>query len=111
MEENNKTEIFEEYSYILLDDTKYQTHLTPKFQKRKKYIPKNPKLLTAFIPGIIRDIFVSKGQEVKEGDKLLVLEAMKMKNIIYSSVSGKIKEVAVSPNQMVVKDQVLVEFE
>lgn len=94
-----------------LDDREYFTLFTRKFRKRKKYQPKDPSELTAFIPGIIQKIYVEKGQEVRRGDPLLVLEAMKMKNDVFSPVNGIIKNILVKPGEVVKKDQLLFEFE
>lgn len=105
MEEQKKLNQF------IIDDTVYETKLTRKFRLRKKYAHPNEKLLNAFIPGIIRDIYVRKGQMVNEGDKLLILEAMKMKNLVNAHTTGKIKEIKVNTGEMVVKNQLLIEFE
>jgi len=96
---------------LILDDTVYETQLTKKFVARKKYVPKDPKKVTAFIPGVIREVYVKIGDNVKAGDKLLVLEAMKMRNTITSPMSGKIRYVAVSTGKSVAKDELLIEFE
>lgn len=96
---------------LVIDDTIYDTRLTRKFLKRKPYIKKDPKKINAFIPGIVKNINVKKGQTVSEGDVLLTLEAMKMKNAVASHFRGKIKEIYISAGDMVLKDQTLIEFE
>lgn len=63
------------------------------------------------MPGLVLDIKVAEGEEVSEGDALLVLEAMKMENVIKSPGAGKVKTVHVSPTDSVEKGQLLVEFE
>jgi biotin carboxyl carrier protein len=63
------------------------------------------------MPGLIQSIAVSEGDEIKKGDNLLVLVAMKMENVIKSSGSGIIKTLKVSPGQIVEKNQVLLEFQ
>ncbi len=62
------------------------------------------------IVGIVVAVSVGSGQEVKVGETLLVLEAMKMESNIVSPVSGRIKAVLVAPGESVKKGQVLVEF-
>lgn len=94
-----------------LDDTKYQTLLTRKYLKRKKYQPTDLSKLRAFIPGIVQKIYVEPGQEVRRGQPLLVLEAMKMKNDVFSPVDAKVKSINVKIGEAVAKDQVLIEFE
>jgi biotin carboxyl carrier protein len=96
---------------FIIDDTIYETRLTKKFLNRKPYVIKDPKKVNAFIPGIIRNIYVKKGQHIKEGDELLILEAMKMKNVLISHGSGIIKEIKTATGDMVLKDQELIEFE
>jgi biotin carboxyl carrier protein len=63
------------------------------------------------MPGLIVHIHAKPGDEVKKGDSLLVMEAMKMENDIKSPMAGKIKTISVSPKQSVDKGRVLVEFE
>jgi len=53
-------------------------------------------VITAPMPGKILSIAVKKGQEVKEGDLILVLEAMKMENEIFCSRGGTVKEIPVN---------------
>jgi biotin carboxyl carrier protein len=72
---------------------------------------KQVKEITAPMPGLVLEIAVTDGQEVKEGDKLLILEAMKMENSIMIQTSAIIKKVSVSAGQAVEKGQVLVELE
>lgn len=67
--------------------------------------------IVAPMPGLILDILVSEGQEVKEDDQLLILEAMKMENIIASPRSGTIKKIGVKKGDAVDKKQLLIEFE
>jgi biotin carboxyl carrier protein len=66
--------------------------------------------ITAPMPGLILQINVQQGDTVSPGDTLLVLEAMKMENIIKSSGEGTVKSVHVSKGQSVEKGQVLVSF-
>lgn len=67
--------------------------------------------IKAPMPGLILDIAISIGQEVNEGDNLLILEAMKMENSFYSPRHGIIKSIAVEKGQAVDKGQLLIEFE
>ena len=94
-----------------IEHFKYRTLLTKKFQNRKVYVEKDPKLIMAFIPGTIRKIYVKAGDEVKQGDELLILEAMKMKNKILCPIDGKIKAVNVKTGVIVPKNEVLIELE
>ncbi len=96
---------------ILLDDVRYRTTFTRKFAEKKPYSPPNLKLIKAFIPGTIRAIYVKKGSKVKAKDKLLILEAMKMNNIILAHIDGVIKEVHVTVGSTVPNHGILVEYE
>ncbi len=96
---------------LIIDDTSYETRLTKKFRTRKPYVKYDPNKVNAFIPGIIRDINVKEGARVKEGEQLLILEAMKMKNLLLSHREGKIKRIMVQSGDMVLKNQLLIEFE
>ncbi|WPR75506.1 acetyl-CoA carboxylase biotin carboxyl carrier protein subunit [Algoriphagus sp. NG3] len=68
------------------------------------------KEIKAPMPGLILDLKVKPGDEVKKGDVVLVLEAMKMENIIKSPGEGVVKAVKVSLSQSVEKNQVLIQF-
>jgi biotin carboxyl carrier protein len=66
--------------------------------------------IKAPMPGLIITIKVAPGQEVKKGDPLLVLEAMKMENIIKSPGDGVVKNIKVNLRDNVEKNQVLILF-
>jgi biotin carboxyl carrier protein len=99
------------YKSLLIENIKYRTLLTKKYQSRKPYEKKDIKKITAFIPGTIKKVYVKPGKKVKEGDKLLILEAMKMKNELLSPTQGTVKTVLVKSGDMVSKSQLLIEFE
>ncbi len=67
--------------------------------------------IKAPMPGLILEISVIVGQEVKENDPLLILEAMKMENSFLSPRDGIIKSIAVEIGVAVNKGQLLIEFE
>jgi biotin carboxyl carrier protein len=67
--------------------------------------------LTAPLPGTVLEVFVKTGEEIEAGQVVLVIEAMKMKNSIRSTRSGKIAEVLVSSGHTVAHKQALVKFE
>ncbi len=72
---------------------------------------KQIKEIKAPMPGLVLGITVLKGQEVEEGDKILILVAMKMEKSIIIHTNATIKQIMVSPGQAVDKGQVLVELE
>ena len=57
--------------------------------------------VVAPMPGKVLQLKVSEGDSVKEGDTLLILEAMKMENEIIANASGSIKKINVAANDMV----------
>ena len=67
--------------------------------------------IEAPMPGLILEVSVTEGQEVQEGDPLLILEAMKMENVITSPRNGTIKGIPIRQGQAVEKKHVLITFE
>ncbi|PCH77944.1 MAG: acetyl-CoA carboxylase biotin carboxyl carrier protein subunit [Flavobacteriaceae bacterium] len=69
------------------------------------------KELNAPMPGIILDIIVHKGDLIKKGDPMVILEAMKMENTLNAPADGKIKSVYFSKGESVEKGALLIEME
>ena len=63
------------------------------------------------LPGSVIKVLVSEGQAVKKGDTLLTLESMKMENAIMAEADGTVKQIAVTPGQNVMQDDLLVVLE
>ena len=72
---------------------------------------KQVNVIKAPMPGLILEMSVSVGQEVKENDCLLILEAMKMENSFLSPRAGIIKSISAKKGDAVEKGQLLIEFE
>lgn len=68
------------------------------------------KEIKAPMPGLIFDIKVKEGDEVKQGDPILILEAMKMENILKSPGDGTVKKIKIKKGESVEKNQVLIQF-
>jgi biotin carboxyl carrier protein len=64
----------------------------------------------SFIPGTVLDILVKKDQDVRKGDDLLVLDAMKMQNNLKSNIDGIIKKILVNKGDKVSKGTILLEL-
>ena len=60
------------------------------------------------LPGSIIKVLVSEGQAVKKGDTLLTLESMKMENPVLAEQDGTVKQIAVTPGQNVMQDDLLI---
>lgn len=81
----------------------------PVEEKKQAVITGNT--VTAPLPGRIIDIKVKVGDEVKAGQEVLVLEAMKMENAVTTDYSGKVKQILVQAGDTVATDAVLLEIE
>ncbi len=95
---------------LIIDGTKYRTFYNHKFENRKKYEPPDPNRITSYFPGTVIKLFVREGQEVKKGDNMLILDAMKMKNRLIFEKSGTVKTLHVSEGEKVPKDFLMVEL-
>ncbi|MHB1148545.1 MAG: biotin/lipoyl-containing protein, partial [Lutibacter sp.] len=71
---------------------------------------KKENYIKAPMPGIILSINVMEGQEVKEGDTLLILEAMKMENAISAPKDGVIKSIFIISGKTVDKGELMIEM-
>jgi biotin carboxyl carrier protein len=99
------------FKSLYIEETKYKTIFTKKFENRKIWKSPDPTLVSSVIPGTISKLYVKVNDEIVEGDKLLVLDAMKMKNTIKVPYSGIIKKVNVEEGQTIPKGFIMVELE
>lgn len=67
--------------------------------------------IKAPMPGLVLDVLVQPGQEITKGDGLVVLEAMKMENILKSPTDAVVKSIEIEKSQTVEKNQLLIKFE
>ncbi|MCB9017026.1 MAG: biotin/lipoyl-containing protein [Paludibacteraceae bacterium] len=89
----------------------YETLLTEKYKNRKKYEQTDADHIYSIIPGTVTKFFVKEGEMVKAGSPILILEAMKMENIIKMPFDGKIKKILVSDGVRIHKGSLMVELE
>ena len=68
------------------------------------------KFVRSPMPGLVLSIAVAAGQEVKAGDTLAVVEAMKMENVLRAERDGTIKTISVKPGDSVAVDAAILEF-
>jgi propionyl-CoA carboxylase alpha chain len=68
------------------------------------------KALRCPMPGLVRAIAVTEGQEVKAGEPLAVVEAMKMENVLRAERDGVVKKIRAKPGDSLAVDQIILEF-
>jgi len=101
---------------IKVNNNKYEVHINDDLDQLINEMgfslgsTKSVNTINAPMPGLILDINVKVGEKVKENDALLVLEAMKMENVITSPRDGVIKSVAAIKGNTVDKGTLLIEF-
>jgi biotin carboxyl carrier protein len=91
------------YNYSLVD-------LRDSGARKKTGSGKSADKITAPMPGKITKLFVSDGQEVKKGDSLLVMEAMKMEYTLKADAPGKVEKVTAKAGDQVTLGQLLVKL-
>ena len=85
--------------------------LDAKAPTRPKADPAQPGEIGAPIPGVVSSVAVELNQKIEEGDRLLVMEAMKMQSTVYSPVGGTIKQMLVKTGQHVESKDLLLVIE
>jgi pyruvate carboxylase len=78
---------------------------------RRKADPGKPGEVGAPIPGAVTMLHIEPGEAVKKGDRLLVIEAMKMQTSIYAPVAGIVKDIVVKARDTVESHDLLVVIE
>ena len=63
------------------------------------------------MPGLLTQVAVQPGQKVQAGERVAVIEAMKMENILFASADGTVKAILAQPGESLAVDQPIVEFE
>lgn len=77
----------------------------------EKAPPDLSKFLISPMPGLLREVCVKEGQNVKAGEKLVVIEAMKMENILKAEQDCKVKKLVAKTGESLSVDEVIIEFE
>lgn len=124
-------DIVENEVTVTVNGEEYKVEMEPEPEEEKKVVLGKPKTestessaatvdaasvntnnaIKAPLPGVITSIEVSVGDEVKTGDTVLVLEAMKMANNIEAEKDGKVTAILVQAGQSVMEDDALVVIE
>ena len=90
--------------------------VSPRMAELHKMMPfKTPPDMSRFVlspmPGLLVNVAVTPGQKVQAGERVAVIEAMKMENILFAAHDGVVKKVMASQGESLSVDQVIVEFE
>jgi biotin carboxyl carrier protein len=96
--------------HLIVQGVQYETTLSKKYKNRKPWKLPNLNIINSFIPGTVIDILVKPGQKVKQGETLMILEAMKMHNNVLMPFDGEVIKVNVEPNDKVFKNQAMIEI-
>jgi len=72
--------------------------------------PDMSKFLLSPMPGLLAQICVAAGQEIKAGEKLAVIEAMKMENVLKAEQDGVVDKLLAKPGESLAVDQAIIEF-
>ena len=79
-------------------------------QMPAKQAPDLSRYLLSPMPGLLVSLAVGEGQEVKAGEELAVVEAMKMENVLRAERDGKVKAIRAKAGDSLAVDQVILEF-
>jgi propionyl-CoA carboxylase alpha chain len=77
----------------------------------EKRPPDTSRLLLSPMPGLLSSLAVAQGQEVKAGEPLATVEAMKMENVLRAERDGRVARIRAAPGDSLAVDQVILEFE
>ncbi|MEM6398537.1 MAG: biotin/lipoyl-containing protein [Bacteroidota bacterium] len=103
--------------YMRVNERDYQAKISDKIDQLVQQMGLNTlgdqtgKDVFSPMPGLILDVLVVAGQEIEAGTPLLILEAMKMENVIKADGSGTVKTISIERGQAVDKRQLLIEIE
>jgi len=101
----------EELVDFVVTARKYKTLLTNKYKKRQVWQKPLPGEIHSNLPGTIIKLEVQEGEEVKEGQLLLIHEAMKMLNRVVAPVNGKVTSVEVKEGEKIGKNHLMIKIE
>jgi propionyl-CoA carboxylase alpha chain len=90
--------------------------MSPRMAELHKLMPfKAPPDLSKYVlspmPGLLVEVSVTPGQKVQAGERVAVIEAMKMENVLFAAADGVVKKVVATKGESLTVDQMIVEFE
>lgn len=98
-----------ELKTLVIQGAVYKTNYTNKFEHRSTWEAPNHNMLHSFMPGTIIDILVKPKDKVKEGQTLLLLEAMKMQNQVRMPFDGEIVAIFVKKGEVIPNHHLMLE--
>ncbi len=99
-----------EFKNLVIQGAVYKTTYTWKFENRVNWEEPNENHIYSFMPGAIIDIFVKTGEKVREGETILLLEAMKMQNQVRMPYDGQIVKIYVKKDEVIPKNYLMLEI-
>ncbi|MEZ5104394.1 MAG: biotin/lipoyl-containing protein [Draconibacterium sp.] len=99
-----------ELKSLIVQGAVYKTTYTKKFEERVKWEAPNVNLIFSFIPGTIIDIYVKPKDKLKEGQVILLLEAMKMQNQVRMPFDGEIVKIYVKKDEVIPNRHLMLEI-
>lgn len=99
-----------EFKELIIQGAIYKTTFTKKFEQRVNWEAPNINMLHSFIPGTVIDIFIKPKEKVKEGQTLMLLEAMKMQNQIRMPFDGEIVKIYVKKDEVIPNRHLMIEI-
>ena len=100
----------EKYETIIVHSAVYKTEYTNKYRNRQKWEKPDENQIHSFIPGTVIKVCVKPGDQVKEGESLLILEAMKMNNNVQMPFDGTIVSVNIKQGDRIPKRFLMLEI-
>ncbi|MDQ8006365.1 MAG: biotin/lipoyl-containing protein [Pedobacter sp.] len=106
----------EKLAKIKVNGTEYDVQVTTELDQLLKHLGMDNlnankiAQIKAPMPGLVLNLLVKAGDEVKKGDSLVILEAMKMENIIKAPVDAVVKKIEVAKGDKIEKNTVLIQF-
>jgi pyruvate carboxylase len=96
--------------HLIVQGVQYETTLTKKYRNRKPWKMPNLNLIYSFIPGTVIEVLVKQGEKVKQGETLMILDAMKMHNKVLMPFDGEVVKINVEPKDKVSKNHPMMEI-